>query len=119
MQREFTERYPQLSFVDTDVRTKLINGRKLTMRQELTVAKADALATKKRLTSQFWLEFTARWVGVNSPEAALVVGNPAEVVEPSLLAALATARSANTKQRSSEDMAPCSRIGAVTANCVK
>ena len=100
VQRELAERYPQLSFVDTDVRVQLVDGKKVTMRDHLTMHKCEALANKKRLSSMFWSNFTAKWVSVTSPEAALVVANPAEVVEPPLLTALANARSPNTKVKS-------------------
>ena len=95
--RDIKERFPEFTYVDCFVR--LIGGKSLF--DEIKAKKLQTTAEGKRLGSAWWHALRQRWQRINSPEAGLVVKNKADTVSPTLISALTTATSSNTRLRTS------------------
>ena len=94
--REVRERFPEFGHVDAFVR--LVNGQSLFT--EIKKKKIETAALSQRIPTSWWTSLRLKWQRAISPEFALTVKNPSDIVPGALITALGTATSPNTRVRS-------------------
>ena len=95
--RDLRERYPDYTYVDTHVRR--IGGSN--MFDEIRAKRIEVMSIGKRIPSSWWTAHRLKWAKITSPEAGLVVRDAGQPVPQTLIQAITTACSPNTRLRSS------------------
>ena len=98
--KEIKRRFPELSYVEGFVRQK--NG--LTLFLEIRLAMIQSTISGGRLGTNVLGALRMKWSQINSPESLLRVKNPSDAVPATLITALDTATSTNTRLRTSQPL---------------